>query len=280
MPTRKVAFVTGASRGIGRACAIELARRGFDVVVTARTVTGAERFDHSSTVKQESTGPLPGSLEETAAAVRALGREALVQKLDLAERADWPRGIDAAIERFGRIDVLVNNGRYVGPGHMDPFEDTPLELIERMFLCNVFAPLHLIRLCLPAMKRQGGGIVINVTSSAGDRETPAPIGQGGWGLGYSVTKAAFNRMVPGLAKELRQHDVAVIGLMPGFVATERMQLEMRGYGFDASKGVPVENPGRVCAMLATAKDPMVFTGKDLHGPTFHAEHAQVRFDWP
>jgi NAD(P)-dependent dehydrogenase (short-subunit alcohol dehydrogenase family) len=280
MSTQKVAFVTGASRGIGRACAIELARRGFDVVVTARTVTGAERFDHSSTVKKESTGPLPGSLDETAAAVRALGREALVQKLDLAERADWPRAVDAALARFGRVDVLVNNGRYVGPGHMDPFEETPLELIERMFLCNVYAPLHLIRLVLPAMKRQGGGIVINVTSTAGDRETPAPIGQGGWGLGYSLTKAAFNRMVPGLAKELRAHGVAVIGLMPGFVATERMRLEMRGYGFDASKGVPVENPGRVCAMLATAQDPMVFTGKDLHGPTFHDEHAGVRFDWP
>jgi NAD(P)-dependent dehydrogenase (short-subunit alcohol dehydrogenase family) len=127
------------------------------------------------------------------------------------------------------------------------------------------------------MRRQGGGVVINVTSTAGDRETPAPIGQGGWGLGYSVTKAAFNRTVPGLAKELRPHNVAVIGLMPGFVATERMRLDMGGYGFDASKGVPVENPGRVCAMLATATDPMVFTGKDLHGPTFFAEHAAVRF---
>jgi len=280
MSAGRVAFVTGASRGIGRACAIELARRGFDVVVTARTVTGAERFDHSSTVKRQATEALPGSLEETAAAIRALGRDALVQKLDLAERADRPRAVDAALARFGRIDVLVNNGRYVGPGHMDPFEETPLELIERMFACNVFAPLHLIRLCLPAMKRQGGGIVVNVTSSAGERETPAPIGHGGWGLGYSVTKAAFNRMVPGLAKELRPHNVAVIGLMPGFVATERMRLEMRGFGFDASQGVPVEHPGRVCAMLATAKDPMVFTGRDVHGPTFHDEHAQVRFEWP
>src|SRR6266481_6906958 len=176
MAERRVAFVTGASRGIGRACALELARRGLDVVV----------------------------------------------KLDLAVRADWAAAVDAAVARFGRIDVLVNNGRYVGPGHMDPFEDTPVELIEQMFLCNVIAPLHLVKLCLPAMKRQGGGIVINITSSAGDRETPAPIGQGGWGLGYSLSKAAFNRMVPGLAKELRKDNIAVIGLMPGFVGTERM----------------------------------------------------------
>src|SRR5690349_13855450 len=278
MAERRVALVTGASRGIGRACALELARRGLDVVVTARTVSGAERLEHSSTVKKSVTTPLPGSLDATAREVRALGAEALVVKLDLARREDWPAAVAAALERFGRIDLLVNNGRYVGPGHMDPFDDTPVELIEQMMLCNVIAPLHLVKLCLPLMKRQGGGIVINVTSSAGERETPAPIGQGGWGLGYSLSKAAFNRMIPGLAKELRQYGIAVIGLMPGFVGTERMAAELGEFGFDASKALPVENPGRVCAMLATAKDPMWFSGRDVHGPTFHAEHALVRFE--
>jgi len=276
--SRKVALVTGASRGIGRACALELARRDFDVVVTARTVRPGDYFEYSSTLKRKASKPLPGSLEETAAEVAALGVDALVAKLDLSVRADWPAAIEAALARFGRIDVLVNNGRYIGPGHMDPFEDTPLELIETMFLCNVFAPLHLIKLCLPIMRRQGGGVVINVTSTAGDKETPAPIGQGGWGLGYSVTKAAFNRMVPGLAKELRADNIAVIGLMPGFVATERMAIELGDFGFDASRGLPVENPGRVCAMLATAKDPLLFSGRDVYGPSFYEEHAQVRFD--
>lgn len=278
MAERKVAFITGASRGIGRGCALELAKRGFDLVLTARTVTGAERYEHSATVKRSATAPLPGSLEQTAAEVRALGADALVVKLDLSVRADWPAAIEAGLARFGRIDVLVNNGRYIGPGHMDPFEDTPVELIEQMLLCNVVAPLHLIKLCLPVMQRQGGGVVINVTSSAGDRETPAPIGQGGWGLGYSITKAAFNRMVPGLAKELRQHNIAVIGLMPGFVGTERMAIELKEFGFDASKGLPVENPGRVCAMLATAKDPLYFSGKDIYGPGFYSEHELVQFE--
>jgi NAD(P)-dependent dehydrogenase (short-subunit alcohol dehydrogenase family) len=277
MAVRKVAFITGASRGIGRGCALELARRGFDLVLTARTVTGAERHEHSSTVKKSSTEPLPGTLERTAAEVRALGAEAVAIKLDLSVRADWPAAVEGALARFGRIDVLVNNGRYIGPGHMDPFDDTPIELIEQMLLCNVVAPLHLIKLCLPIMRRQGGGIVINVTSSAGEREIAAPIGQGGWGLGYSITKAAFNRMVPGLAKELRQDRIAVIGLMPGFVATERMAIELKEFGFDAAKGLPVENPGRVCAMLATAKDPLYFSGKDIYGPSFYAEHEQVRF---
>src|SRR5512143_4341175 len=278
MAARKVAFITGASRGIGRGCALELAKRGFDLVLTARTVTGQERFEYSSTLKRPATKPLPGSLQETAREVEALGAAAAVAKLDLSVREDWPAAVQAALDRFGRIDVLVNNGRYIGPGHMDFFEDTPVELIEQMILCNVTAPLHLIKLCLPIMKRQGGGIVINVTSSAGDRETPAPIGQGGWGLGYSVTKAAFNRSVPGLAKELRQDNIAVIGLMPGFVGTERMAIELKEYGFDASKGLPVENPGRVCAMLATARDPLYFSGRDIYGPAFHAEHANVSFE--
>jgi NAD(P)-dependent dehydrogenase (short-subunit alcohol dehydrogenase family) len=277
MPERKVAFVTGASRGIGRACAIELARRDFDLVLTARTVTGAERLDHSPTLRRADTDPLPGTLAETAREVETLGAAALVTPLDLADPDAPAPAVEAALTRFGRIDVLVNNGRYVGPGHMDPFEDTPLPLIERMFRCNVFAPLALIQHCLPAWQRQGGGIVINVTSSAGHTETPAPIGQGGWGLGYSLTKAAFGRMIPGLAKELRPHNVAVIGLMPGFVATERLVAERGGSGFDPSSGLPPSHPGRVCAMLATADDPMWFSGRDVHGPTFHTEHAIVRF---
>ena len=277
MHPKKVAFITGASRGIGRGCALELARRSFDLVLSARTVTGEERYEYASSVKKPATAPLPGSLRQTAAEAAPLGAESLVVKLDLSRREDWSAAIDAAMDRFGRIDVLVNNGRYIGAGHMDLFEDTPVELIEQMLLCNVVAPLHLIKLCLPAMKRQGGGIVINVTSSAGDRETPRMIGEGGWGLGYSVSKAAFNRMVPGLAKELRQYDIAVIGLMPGFVTTERMVVEMGQHGFDAAKGLPVANPGRVCAMLATARDPMVFTGRDIHGPTFFDEHDGVAF---
>jgi NAD(P)-dependent dehydrogenase (short-subunit alcohol dehydrogenase family) len=277
MSERKVALVTGASRGIGRACAIELARRGFDLALTARTVTGAERLEHSPTVRQSDLEPLPGTLVDTARDVEALGVATLVAPLDLADPAAPAAAVAATLDRFGRIDVLVNNGRYVGPGHMDAFEDTALTLIERMFRCNVFAPLDLIQRCLPAWKRQGGGIVINITSSAGHTETPAPIGQGGWGLGYSITKAAFGCMVPGLAKELRPYNVAVIGLMPGFVATERLLAERGGAGFDASKGLPPEVPGRVCAMLATADDPMWFSGRDVHGPTFHTEHAITRF---
>src|SRR5690606_14802119 len=100
--SRKVALVTGASRGIGRACAIELARRGFDVAVAARTVRPGEFHEYSSTLKKKATKPLPGSLEETAAEVRALGVDALPVKLDLSVREDWPAAIERTMERFGR----------------------------------------------------------------------------------------------------------------------------------------------------------------------------------
>src|SRR5213594_1858284 len=135
MAERRVAFVTGASRGIGRACALELARRGFHVVVAARTVTGAEHLEHSSTVKKSLTTPLPGSLEATGREVRALGSEALVVKLDLAAREDWPAAVDAAIARFGRIDVLVNNGRHLPPGPTQPLTHTPVAPLDHIILC-------------------------------------------------------------------------------------------------------------------------------------------------
>src|SRR5262249_3922987 len=112
MGERRVAFITGASRGIGPRRAPQLPPPRLALVVTARTVTGAERLEHSSTVRKSSTAPLPGSLEQTAREVRALGVEALIVKLDLARREDWPAAVAAALERFGRIDVLVNNGRY------------------------------------------------------------------------------------------------------------------------------------------------------------------------
>ena len=86
----------------------------------------------------------------------------------------------------------------------------------------------------------GGLLGVGGGDLAGQTETPQPIGKGGWGLGYSLTKAAFSRMVAGLAKELRPYDVAVIGLMPGFVGTERMAIELGEFGFDAVRGSYVD----------------------------------------
>src|SRR6516165_9435537 len=155
---RQVAFVTGASRGIGRACAAHLARAGFDVAVTARTVHEGEEREHSSTVQRSDTRPLPGSLTATAAAVRATGQEALVLPADLLDRASLGAAVARVQERWGGVDVLVNNGRYIGPGHMDRFVDTPIGLLDQHLEANVMAPLVLLRECLPGMLARGSGL--------------------------------------------------------------------------------------------------------------------------
>jgi NAD(P)-dependent dehydrogenase (short-subunit alcohol dehydrogenase family) len=268
----RIAIVTGASRGIGRACALHLARRGVDVVLGARTLREGELHEHSPTVKRRSTRPLPGSLEGVAADVRALGRRALPLRLDLADRRQIEHLVGHALETFGRIDVLVNNGRYVGPGHMDLFVDTPMEALDRMVACNSLAPLYLCKVVVPIMIRQGGGVIVNVSSNAGWRETPKLPGEGGWGLGYSVSKAGLNRIAPGLAKELRPHRIAVVNLEPGFVATERMRLEMREFGFDAAAGLSVDVPGAACAFLATCADPLAYTGETVQAAELVAHH--------
>ena len=112
---RPVAFVTGASRGIGRSIARHLSRAGYDVAVAARTRHEGEELEHSSTVAASNTRPLPGSLDSTAALVEAEGGRALPVYLDLLDRTTLGTTVATVLERWGRIDVLVNNGRYVGP---------------------------------------------------------------------------------------------------------------------------------------------------------------------
>src|SRR5207244_5454026 len=109
--SNKVAVVTGASRGIGRGCALELAKAGFDVVVCARTIKEGTPLEHSSSVKQSDTSPLPGSLEKTQREIEQIGRRALPVKLDLSVYADIENVARQTIDTFGRADVLVNNAR-------------------------------------------------------------------------------------------------------------------------------------------------------------------------
>jgi len=262
---RRVAFVTGASRGIGKACAVHLARSGFDVAVTARTVLEGEAREHSSTVHRSDTRPLPGSLTSTADEVRAAGAAALVVPADLLDRASLGAAVATVLERWGPIDVLVNNGRYIGPGHMDRFLDTPLELLDRHLEANVMAPLVLLRGCLPAMLERGRGLVVHITSSAAWTDPPAPAGAGGWGLGYAMSKGAAHRVAGLLQEELADTGVVLVNVDPGFIATERMIQDMGDFGFDASAGAPPDVIGAVVAWLATTPDAGGWAGRIVPG---------------
>lgn len=271
----KVAIVTGASRGIGKACALHLAKAGFDLGIGARTLHEGQEIEHSLTVKNSDRSALPGSLETTAAAIRALGRRVLVSQLDLLDRRGIEAFFAATMREFQRVDVLVNNARYVGPGHMDPFVDTPIDLFDTQFQCNVLAPLHLCKLVAAPMIAQGGGVIMNVSSGAGQKETAAMPGEGGWGLGYSITKAALNRSTLGLAKELKRHNIAVLNLEPGFVATERTGAALAQFGYDISEGLSMEVPGLTCAAIATHPQAMFFSGKTVYAPAYVVEHGLV-----
>lgn len=193
--SQKIAFVTGASRGIGRACSISLAQAGFDVVITARTVAPGESREHSVTVHQSDTQPLPGSLQETAAIIEQTGQQSLIVPMDLLDRASVGAGMALALERWGPVDLLLHNGRYVGPGMMDVILDTPIDAYDKFLEAHVIAQLILTKMALPGMLQRGSGTIITMGSGAGYTDPPAPAGQGGWGLGYGIAKAASHRLV-------------------------------------------------------------------------------------
>jgi NAD(P)-dependent dehydrogenase (short-subunit alcohol dehydrogenase family) len=248
MPT---ALVTGASRGIGKAIAVHLARAGFDLAITARTVQEGEEREHSSTVQRSDMSPLPGSLESTAEQIASGGVRVLSLPADLTDRASVMSAADAVLAEWGGIDVLLNNGRYIGPGHMDRFLDTPLELVDLHMEANVMAPLVLCQRLLPGMVARGAGVVINLTSGAAYEDPPAPAGEGGWGLGYGMSKGAMHRIAGILALELGSQGVRAYNVQPGFIATERMAQDMARFGFDASSGAPPDVVGAVVVWLVT-----------------------------
>ncbi|MCH2172393.1 SDR family oxidoreductase [Myxococcota bacterium] len=274
---RPVAFITGASRGIGKACALHLARVGFDVAISARSVREGEEREHSSTVTASNMKPLPGSLTTTAELVTEEGAEALIVPADLLDRASLVAAAREVLDTWGQVDVLVHNGRYIGPGHMDRFLDTPLELIEHQLEANVLATLVLNKVFLPAMVERGSGIVINITSAAGYADPTEPAGKGGWGMGYGISKGALQRIAGFLAVEFADHGIRAFNVQPGFIATERMAADMGEFGFDTS-GAPPDVVGAVVAWLATREEAAEFNGRTVEGQFFCHEQGLLP-DW-
>lgn len=274
----KLAFITGASRGIGRETALAFARAGYDVAISARTLEEGERHDHAL---QDADGKqLPGSLASTAEAIRALGREAFALRMDLLDERSVEAAAAAVIERFGRVDVLVNNAIYQGSDLNLPFMALERDTLQRVFQGYVMAPFALTRALLPTMLAQGGGTVINVTSGAGETDPPVAAGKGGWGYAYGAGKAVVSRLSGVLAVELGERGIRAFTINPGVVTTEALRATIGDKGVLALRNgsAPPEVPAAVMCWLATAARAERFQRRTIQAQPFALEHGIVP-DW-
>jgi NAD(P)-dependent dehydrogenase (short-subunit alcohol dehydrogenase family) len=186
----KVAIVTGASKGIGEAMARGLAEFGAQVVVSSR--------------KQE-------AVEAVAASIRAAGQEATAVAAHVGDATALCHLVDAASERYGGVDILVNNAA-TNPVY-GPLLDTDDAVFDKILSVNLQAPLELARLAHPHLVRRGGGSIINVSSIGG--LSPEP----GLGL-YSVSKAALLSLTKVMAREWAGDGIRVNGVCPGLIQTK------------------------------------------------------------
>jgi NAD(P)-dependent dehydrogenase (short-subunit alcohol dehydrogenase family) len=274
----KIAFVTGASRGIGREAALAFARAGFDIAISARTLEEGEVHAHALTHPDGRV--LGGSLSATAEAIRALGRNVFAVRMDLLDAQSVRAAAAAVLERFGRVDVLVNNAIYQGSDLNLPFMALELDTLQRVFQGYVVAPVVLTQAVLPAMLSQGGGVVINVTSGAGESDPPVAADKGGWGYAYGAGKAAVSRLSGVLTTEFGDQGIRAYTINPGVVTTEALRATIGDKGVLAMrKGVaPPEVPAAVMCWLATAEDAGRFQRRTLQAQTFALEHGIVA-DW-
>jgi 3-oxoacyl-[acyl-carrier protein] reductase len=194
---RRVAWVTGANRGMGADTAVALARAGYDVAITARDQM---------------------LLRAVADDVVANGGAALALPSDLTDRSSMAAFADAAIERFGRCDALCNIGIYKGEGMAKLFLDTSLEELDLNIEADVVAPALLCQRALPLMLEQGGGTIINMSSSSVVLEPPGTVHDNGWSLAYVASKAAIDRFASILNVELGGQGIRAFNVEPGFVA--------------------------------------------------------------
>jgi NAD(P)-dependent dehydrogenase (short-subunit alcohol dehydrogenase family) len=246
------ALVTGASRGIGRAIAIALAAAGFDVALAARTLRASDPTpEHTQTVHKRDTRPLPGSVEETAAAVEAAGRKALGLRMDLTDLDSVEAAVRELLDAWGGVDLVVNNGRHIGPGLMDTILDTPIEQYALFLRAHGIAPIRIAQLLLPSMLERGGGMFVTISSGAGYEFYPQSDKPG---LGYRIGKAAGHTLVGSLQAEYGGQGIRAFNVNPGFVLTERNSLDAGEFGFDPSWAGPPEAVGAAVAWLATSPE--------------------------
>lgn len=186
----RVAIITGASRGIGHALALRLAAEGADVVVAAKSA--------------ESTEKLPGSIHETAEAVRQLGRRALAVKVDVRDEAQIAAMVEQTIAEFGRVDILINNA---GALWWKPVLETPAKRFDLLMGVNVRAAYLCSYYALPHMVRQKWGHIINMAPAISTEPSPGMVA-------YMISKMGMARLAIGIAEEHRADNVAANALWP------------------------------------------------------------------
>jgi NAD(P)-dependent dehydrogenase (short-subunit alcohol dehydrogenase family) len=248
---QRVAWVTGASRGIGRGAAVALGQAGWAVYVTARSSAAGR------------TTALPGTVEEAARAVTAAGGQGVPIVCDHRDDAAVA-GVCAQITaEHGRLDLLVNNawGGYAGlaarawDGWTAPFWVQPLSLFDDMFADGVRAHYTALATCAPLLIATPGSLVATISVAIPDAEL------GSHGVAYAMAKAADDRLAMAAAAKLKEHGVASVAVHPGWVRTETVLLYAADLDLTGSQSP--EGVGRAITALAADPDVMTLTGRAL-----------------
>jgi NAD(P)-dependent dehydrogenase (short-subunit alcohol dehydrogenase family) len=192
----------------------------------------------------------------------------------MASVEDLEHLVAATVERFGGIDVVINNAADTSGGP-STFMDLPRDSWLRQFDVNLHGPFTLAQLAVPHLRARGGGVIINMTSGAGDL-VPVPKDGVHRGMveraGYAATKAAVNRLTNVMAHELKPQNISVFAIDPGFTRTELVDLMGERGVVDPSLAVPMDTPTKTMLYCITDDDAWNYTGEVLRAEAFVAEH--------
>jgi citronellol/citronellal dehydrogenase len=230
----RVAVVTGASRGIGKALALRLAAEGADVVVAAKSEQSSER--------------LPGSIHETADAIRALGCHALAVVTDVRDEDAIRNMIERTVAEFGRIDMLVNNA---GAIWTQPILETPPKRFDLMMGVNVRAAYIACYYALPYMVKQQWGHVLNMCPRLSTEPSPGKVA-------YMISKLGMARVAIGLAAEHQKDNIAGNALWPRTIIESQASINWKMAGRSQWR-----TPEILCdaSMAIFAQEPRTSTGR-------------------
>jgi 3-oxoacyl-[acyl-carrier protein] reductase len=213
----RVAFVTGGSRGLGRADALTLARAGADVVVADLLVESelSDETDRYGTLATVARQQGLVHTEETVRDIEAMGRRALAVRCDVTDRGQVDAAVARTVEELGSIDILVNNAGTLD--HVAQFHEQSPALWERDLRVNLTGAFNCAQAAWPHMTKRGWGRIVNMASVAGTL--------GGFGqASYSTTKAGLLGLTKTLAMEGGRHGITCNAIVPGVIGTEAFEM--------------------------------------------------------